>query len=56
MGGFVEKLHGAGAKALQGVERDRAERRPRACIIRVVVPALINVLKSCSVARGTSCR
>jgi hypothetical protein len=56
VGGFTEELHGAGAEAPQGVKGQYAERISEACVVHAVVPALVSVPESCSVARGASCR
>jgi hypothetical protein len=53
--GFAEELHCAGAEAPQGFKGYCAEHIPGACVLRVAVPALVSVPKSCSVARGASC-
>jgi hypothetical protein len=50
-GGFAEELHRAGAEPLQGF---KGYRTPGTCVVREVVPALVSVPKSCSVARGAS--
>jgi hypothetical protein len=55
VGGFAEEFHGTGAEPPEGLQVYRAERIPRACVFRVVVPALVSVLTGCSVVRGASC-
>jgi hypothetical protein len=56
MGGFAEDFNGAGANTAQGFEGYRAERTSGACVVCVVVPALVRFPKSSAVARGASSR